>query len=229
MNNCTYEIYQLEAGSPILPNYMYIIVDSITRKTAIVDPGWDLHLITSRFDELGVKPSLILLTHSHLDHVNMVGALVERYGSSVYMSGLECDYYQFHAQNLIRFEDKDVLFLGNTRIECLVTPGHTAGGSCFLLTDSFFTGDTVFIEGCGMCNKEGGSPEKMFESFQRIKRTVAPHIRVYPGHSYGKAPGCRLVDLEKYNVYFLINSKEHFVNLRMRENQQHSLYVRLNQ
>lgn len=222
MKNCTYELYQLNAGSPILPNYMYIIVDTVTRKTAIIDPGWDLDLITSRFEEIGVKPSVILLTHSHFDHVNMVGPLVERYGSSVYMSGIECNYYQFHAPKLTCFEDMEILFLGNTRIQCLVTPGHTAGGSCFLLSDAIFTGDTVFIEGCGMCNKEGGSPGQMYESFQRIKRTVAPHVRVYPGHSYGKMPGYRLDELEKYNIYILFNSKEHFVNFRMRKNQKHS-------
>jgi len=222
MKNCTYELYQLNAGSPILPNYMYIIVDTVTRKTAIIDPGWDLDLITSRFEEMGVKPSVILLTHSHFDHVNMVEPLVERYGSSVYMSGIECNYYQFHAPKLTCFEDMEILFLGNTRIQCLVTPGHTAGGSCFLLSDAIFTGDTIFTEGCGMCNKEGGSPEQMYESFQRIKRTVAPHVRVYPGHSYGKMPGRRLDELEKFNIYILFNSKEHFVNFRMRKNQTHS-------
>ncbi|MFE4598712.1 MBL fold metallo-hydrolase, partial [Bacillus subtilis] len=201
MSNYTYELYQLKAGPTILPNYMYIIVDIVTRKTAIIDPGWDFDLIISLFEKIGVKPSVILLTHAHFDHVNMVEPLVEKYGSSVYMSNIECNYYQFHAPKLICFEDMEILSLGNTRIQCLVTPGHTAGGSCFLLSDSLFTGDTVFTEGCGTCNNDGGSPEQMYESFQRIKRNVAPHVRVYPGHSYGKTPGYRLGELDKYNIY----------------------------
>lgn len=228
MNNCTYELYQLKAGSSTLPNYMYIIVDIATLETAIVDPGWNFELIESFFEEIGVKPSAILLTHSHFDHVNLVEPLVEKYGSSVYMSSVECNYYQFTAPKLICFEDMEVLILGNTRIQCLVTPGHTAGGACFLLSDALFTGDTIFIEGCGMCNKDGGSPDQMYESFQRIKKTVAPHIRIYPGHSYGKMPGCRFDELEKYNIYILLNSKEHFVRFRMRRNQEHPPFKKTN-
>lgn len=219
VGNCTYEIYQLKAGFPNRPNYMYIIVDTATSNAAIVDPAWDMELIVSCFDEIGVRLSIILLTHSHYDHVGMVEPLVERFGSSVYMSALECSYYHYHSPRLIRFRDMDILYLGQTRIQCLVTPGHSAGGSCFLLSDSLFTGDTLFIEGCGVCNLEGGSPEEMFESIQRIKRITAPHVRIYPGHSYGRPPGCRLGDLEKYNIYFGDIKKKDFVAFRMRKNQ----------
>ncbi|MCY8910331.1 MBL fold metallo-hydrolase [Bacillus atrophaeus] len=219
MNKLTYEIYQLTAGSPKMLNYMYIIVDIASRQTAIVDPGWDLELITNHFSELGVEPSIVLLTHSHFDHVNMVEPLVERFGSTVYMSEKECNYYHYYVPCMKPFRDMDTLFLGKTRIQCLVTPGHTAGGSCFLLSDALFTGDTVFTEGCGVCHMEGGSPEQMFESFQRIKRIVAPHVRIFPGHSYGQPPGHKLGDLDKYNIYFGLDVKKHFVDFRMRKNQ----------
>lgn len=224
MTNCTYERYQLKVGSPTMPNYMYIIVDKATRRTAVVDPGWDLQLIMTHFEELKVYPSIILLTHSHDDHVNLVEPLVEWYGASVYMSALECDYYQFQAPRLIQFHDRDTFYLGHTRIQCLVTPGHTAGGSCFLLSDDIFTGDTLFTEGCGVCFMDGGNPEQMFESFQRIKQTVAPHVRVYPGHSYGQPPGCALGDLAKYNIYFALDNKQHFVDFRMRKNQKSIIF-----
>ncbi|PEW07821.1 MBL fold metallo-hydrolase [Bacillus cereus] len=219
MNKYNYEIYQLKAASSMMQNYMYIIVDIESRQTAIVDPGWDLELITNRFVELGVHPSIILLTHSHFDHVNMVEPLVERFGSLVYMSEIECNYYQYQAPNLKPFNDMDIILLGNTRIQCMVTPGHTAGGSCFLLSDALFTGDTLFTEGCGVCNLEGGSPEQMYESFQRIKRMVAPNVRIYPGHSYGQMPGYPLGDLKKYNIYISLDEKKQFVDFRMRKNQ----------
>ncbi|NEW04624.1 MBL fold metallo-hydrolase [Paenibacillus sp. SYP-B3998] len=215
----TYEIIRLKAGSPLMPNYMYVILDRATHEAAIIDPGWDLELITTCFRELGAQPSIILLTHSHFDHVNMVEPLVERFGSLVYMSAIESEYYQIRPTNLIQFHDLDAIYLGQTRIQCMITPGHTAGGSCFLLSDSLFTGDTVFIEGCGVCNMEGGSPEQMYESIQRIKRVVAPHVRIYPGHSYGKPLGSTLGDLEKCNIYFGLDVKKHFVDFRMRKNQ----------
>lgn len=207
-----------------MQNYMYIIVDIASRRAAIVDPAWDLELITNLFSELEVEPAFILLTHSHFDHVNMVEPLVERYGSSVYMSEKECNYYHYDTPHLERFHDMDMLYLGDTKIQCFVTPGHTAGGSCFLLSGDMFTGDTLFTEGCGVCHMEGGSADRMFESFQRLKRLIDPNVRIFPGHSYGQSPGCMFGELQKYNIYIGLDVKKHFVDFRMRKNQKPFIY-----
>jgi glyoxylase-like metal-dependent hydrolase (beta-lactamase superfamily II) len=111
----------------------------------------------------------------------------------------------------------DTIHLGETPISFLFTPGHTAGGGCYLLSDSLFAGDTVFIEGCGICHARGGSPEEMFNSIQEIKRIVPPHVRVYPGHSFGEKPGRTLHHLVKQNIYFQINKKRQFIDFRMRK------------
>ena len=39
--------------------------------------------------------------------------------------------------------------LNNFKIECILTPGHTSGGMCFLINDSLFSGDTLFQVGIG--------------------------------------------------------------------------------
>lgn len=217
--NTTYEIYQFKVGFLNILNFNYIIVDKISGQAAIVDPAWDIELITSTFSGLGVEPDTIFLTHSHYDHVNMVHQLVERFGSQVYMSAKEIDFYNFRSKNLNPVQDFDIINLGETQITCLLTPGHTAGGTCFLLSDSLFTGDTLFIEGCGLCGAEGGSPDQMFESIQKIKRTIEPHVRIYPGHSYGKDPGYPLSYLINNNIYLQLDRKEYFVKFRMRRNQ----------
>ncbi|GCF07141.1 putative polyketide biosynthesis zinc-dependent hydrolase PksB [Dictyobacter arantiisoli] len=200
-------------------NFNYIIVDKSSRQTAIIDPAWNEGHIIRTFDELGVKPDLILLTHSHIDHVNLVPQLVERFHSRVYMSAQEIDFYHFHSHNLFPLYDLEEIQLGETRMTCLLTPGHTVGSLCFLLSDSLFTGDTIFTEGCGICTQTGGSPEQMFESIQRIKKLVPPHVHVYPGHTYGKAPGQSIDYLLLNNIYFQFNKKEQFVQFRMRKNQ----------
>ncbi|WP_268964163.1 MBL fold metallo-hydrolase, partial [Paenibacillus sinensis] len=79
--------------------------------------------------------------------------------------------------------------LGDTQITCILTPGHTYGSACYLTSDHLFTGDTVFIEGCGLCDTVGGDPEQMFHSIQRIKSAINPMVQIFPGHSYGKNPG----------------------------------------
>lgn len=200
-------------------NYNYIIVDNHSREAAIIDPAWDLDLILEKLSQLDVKPRSILLTHSHNDHVNLAQPLAKYFDAKVYMSEAEMKYYGFFIENMHSFGDMDEIRLGRTSITCLVTPGHTAGSTCFLLSGHLFSGDTLFIEGCGICNVPGGSPDDMFMSIRRIKETVSPLVRVYPGHSYGKAPGYPLAYLLEQNIYMQIADKDTFVNFRMRKNQ----------
>lgn len=219
----SYDVHLLQVGAERFRNYNYIITDKYSNEAVIIDPAWDLNLILGQIRRLNVNPTSILLTHSHDDHVNLVRPLLEYFDAKVYMSAAEIDYYSFDTENLVPFQDMDEIRLGRTLITCLVTPGHTAGGACFLLAGHLFSGDTLFTEGCGICNAPGGSADEMFNSIQRIKHIVPPHVCVYPGHSYGEAPGYTLGYLLQSNIYLLIDDKEVFINFRMRKNQQHIL------
>ncbi len=211
-------IKQLKVGFLFIRNFTYLIVDKASRQAAIVDPAWEVETIISAIQDLNVTLTTILLTHSHFDHVNAVKPLVRRYGAQVYLSAEEIDYYGFQCERLIAIRHQDIIRLGHSRISCLVTPGHTFGGVCYHLPGALFTGDTIFTEGCGICNTTGGNPEKMFESIQMIKTTIDPDARIYPGHSFGKEPGHSLCNLMEENIYFQITEREHFINWRMRRN-----------
>lgn len=200
-------------------NYVYIIHDPASGQAVVVDPSWDLNGITARLEALNADLKAILLTHSHYDHVNLAAPLVHTFSPRVYMSHEEIDYYNFRCPNLTPVHDGEQIRVGSMEITCMLTPGHSFGSMCYLMSDSFFTGDTVFIEGCGMCSFDGGSAESMYESIQRIKRTVPPHVRVYPGHSFGKEPGDPLGHLFNDNLYFQLDQKHHFVSFRMRAHQ----------
>ncbi|MFX0197997.1 MAG: MBL fold metallo-hydrolase [Candidatus Hodarchaeota archaeon] len=222
----THSIHQLKMGFSFIYNFTYIIVDTFTKEAAIVDPAWDLETINDKLCMLDVHLTTVLLTHSHFDHVNLVEPLIRRFDSQVYMSLKEIEFYKFQCKNLNPVQHYDIIQLGKTRIAALLTPGHTAGSTSFLLSDSLFTGDFIFIEGCGICHTVGGCPEKMFDSIQMIKETVASDVCVYPGHSFGNKPGYPIEYLMKENIYFLINEKELFINFRMRKNQNNILNFR---
>ncbi|MCY9375149.1 MBL fold metallo-hydrolase [Bacillus sp. T17B1] len=215
----TYKLTQLKSKTSLFKNYIYIISDKNTKNAAIIDPAWEGEVIYDALDALGVKLTTILLTHSHYDHVNMVNPILEKYSPQVYMSQREIEIYNFRCDNLHPLQDMQYLKLGDTEILCLLTPGHTAGGMCFLLSDHIITGDTVFIEGCGKCNTDGGSAEDMFNSFQKLRNMVPLDVRVCPGHSYGKEAGLTFKEVLEYNLYFQISKKEHFVRFRMRKYQ----------
>ncbi|NQX71853.1 polyketide synthase dehydratase domain-containing protein [Paenibacillus alba] len=201
-----------------LKNNCYIILDKRTKLSIVVDPAWEIEKIINKVNALNSKLVAILLTHSHNDHVNLTEELMKYYNLNVYMSRLEVEYYNFECNNLSTLNDMDEIIFGDTRITCLLTPGHTAGGMCFLLQDSILTGDTIFVEGCGVCHLKGGSPEQMYNSIQKIKKCIPHHVKVYPGHSYGKEPGASIDSLMKNNLYFQLTNLQQFTELRMRAN-----------
>ena len=199
---------------------MYLIVDRVTRETAVVDPSWDYEGLIELVKQLKVKIDYILLTHSHIDHIYIVDQLVEQFKDvKVYISDAECQYYDYAVANMIRLYDGDNIKVGITDVKCILTPGHTKGSMCYLLEDSIFTGDTLFIEGCGMCSSLGGDAQKMYDSIQKLKRVVALHVKVYAAHSYGKEPGCIMQDVMKQNIYLNINDVNQFIKFRNRKEQ----------
>ena len=215
----TQNIYQLRVGSLHFVNYVYVIVDNNSRQAAIVDPAWELDKIVDLLDEIDVELAAVLLTHSHFDHVNAVELLLKINKPQIYMSEKEIEFSDYDCANLNAVTDKEIISVGETEVTCLVTPGHTAGSTCFHVPGHLFTGDTVFIEGCGICNTDGGSADQMFESIRRIKKDISPDTKVYPGHSFGKKPGVSIRRLMQENIYFQLDKKENFVDLRMRKNQ----------
>jgi hydroxyacylglutathione hydrolase len=218
MNN-SHEVHQLKTFSLGFSNYSYIIMDKASKSAVVIDPSWEYKKLVHKFSQLDIKIDAILLTHSHYDHINQVDPLIKSFNPQVYMSREEIKFSGFKCRNLNQLNDLDEIWIGETKIMCLLTPGHSPGSMCYLTQDSLFTGDTVFIEGCGACNFIGGSAEAMFDSIQRIKAILQPDMRIYPGHSYGHSPGQTGDFLLRNNIYFQFSRKESFVQFRMRRNQ----------
>lgn len=215
----TYEIHCVKDQS-ITKTNVYLIVDKKSRKAAIVDPACRMEQIEAVLIKNGLKLEKILVTHTHFDHIRRVNELVDLYGCRVYVSKEEAEYYFFCCKNMCLFQDEDVIEMGATTIKCLVTPGHTRGSTCFVLKNSIFTGDTLFVEGCGICTYKGGSAKEMFQSMRRIKQKVVDSMNVYPGHTYIEAPGMTIEYVKENNIYYLLEDEKKFIEFRMRKNQQ---------
>lgn len=201
-----------------MKNYVYIGIDLETKKAFVVDPVWELKRIERCLEEEGAVLDKILLTHSHMDHVQLANQMAKKYNVSVYMSKEEIEHYKYHCTNLHSFHDNEIISVGEMKIRCLVTPGHTSGGACFLVEEYAFTGDTLFIEGCGMCKIPGGSATDMYHSIQRLKRELSDDVRIYPGHQYYKVPGQTMEYLKEHNIYLVIEDINHFIAFRNRKN-----------
>lgn len=200
-----------------MTNYNYLVVDPYSRRAVVVDPAWQIDVIERALADAHADLDGILLTHSHPDHIDLAKAMARRYDCPIWMSRQEIAASGFDAPQLVGI-DETVWWAGRMLIRPLLTPGHTAGCVCYLIGDNLFTGDVLFAEGCGICP---GVEEahQMFDSLQRLKRELAPHTRIFPGHSFGESPGQLFSDVLQNNMYLQFHDKQGFAAFRLRPGQ----------
>jgi glyoxylase-like metal-dependent hydrolase (beta-lactamase superfamily II) len=183
---------------------------------AVVDPAWDATTILREADRLEAKITHILCTHSHFDHVDQVGALLDKIDVPVHMLKTEIDFSGFRCENLRASRSGDTLQLGSGwEIRMVGTPGHTPGSVSYAIPGGMVTGDTLFINGCGRCDFVGGDPATMFETLKMLKTTLPPQTRLYPGHNYGPTPTATLSEQTTSNPYLLHTTLDAFTKHRM--------------
>ena len=212
-------IYPLKVSNLFFKNYTYLIVDRCSGMAIVVDPAWELDKIEKILNRTDSRLSTILLTHSHFDHVNLVAPLVKKYNAQVIMSKAEIDYYGFRCNNLNDIDSEMPLSLSQIDVTPLFTPGHSKGSMCYLIDDFLFSGDTLFIEGCGICVGNGADPKAMFSSLNLLKEKITASTKIYPGHSFGKAPAKPFSYLLKNNIYLQFKECDKFIGYRMRKGQ----------
>ncbi len=208
-------------------NFSHILVDNNTKKAIVFDPAWDAEYIAKRINDLGVTLEAIWLTHGHHDHTNAVTALREIFPVPIFASQTEIDFIKNIPADTDSkaflplptdtqgFHDGDTLTLGDTKVKIIATPGHSSGSVCFLLEDDLFTGDTIFIDGCGRADLLGSDPNALFESLTRIVKTVPHHVTLHTGHAYGPTATATLESQLKTNPYLKRANRNEFVDYRM--------------
>ena len=142
-------------------------------KAIAVDPA-DASLILNELKKHNLKLTAILATHRHADHTAGIKELKHKTDCMVIVSDEALAGGQ-------------TLNFSNCRIKTIKTPGHTADSVCFYVEPCennygiVFTGDTLFIAGCGRpieCDAE-----TMWNSLQKLA-ALPDSTLVYPGHDY---------------------------------------------
>jgi len=131
-------VYPLRVTSTWVINYCYLIVNVSMKTAVLVDPAWELNTVEQQLQTSDVKLHGILLTHHHEDHVNLAAPLATKYQVPVYMAQDEINYYNFQCPRLIAIENFTPFRLGMIPITPIFTPGHTYGGTSYLIDDNLF-------------------------------------------------------------------------------------------
>ncbi len=108
-------------------NYAYVIFESESKITGVVDPS-EAQPVISFLKKKNLKLNYILNTHHHFDHIGGNNELKKMYNAKVV--GFEGDRHRIPGID-ITIKNNTKWNFGNSTIKILHIPGHTLGHICF--------------------------------------------------------------------------------------------------
>ena len=196
----------------------YVVVDEATRQCAIVDPASEASFedeqLTQYIADDRLVPTMVLLTHAHVDHIAGLRQVCEHYKLPVTMHAegrkllKQAEAYGsimgFAVDNMgdlevSTIEDGEVLKMGETVIECRYVPGHCPGSMCFVLPadNAVLTGDALFHFSIGRTDLPGGDYPTLISKLKERVLTLPDEYTVFPGHGIAS----RIDKEKKYNSF----------------------------
>jgi len=151
--------------------------------------------VASWLESEGAKPSDILLTHQHYDHVEGVAELaaqgVKVHAYSPYsqeltlelllqQSGVQLTVTPYSVDELL--ETKDSIEIGEWKFSIAHVPGHAPDSVVFSTDGYAFAGDTLFAGGIGRADLPGGDMELLVRGIREKLLTLPDTTQVFPGH-----------------------------------------------
>ena len=191
--------------------FSYVVHDPSTLVCAIIDTVLDYDAAsattsTTHAEQIiayvkakGLTVEWILETHVHADHLTAAQYIKTALGGKIAMSQkiavvqetfaaiYHLDIKQSNALPLFDylFEDDETFQIGSIKAYNIPTPGHTPACLSYVIGDSVFVGDTLFMPdyGTARCDFPRGSAAILFDSVQRLFE-LPGSTRVFLCHDY---------------------------------------------
>ena len=184
-------VRKIEVGE--MENNVYLLECPHTHEAFLVDASFEADKILDWAE--GAKIVGILMTHGHMDHVQVLVELEEKLNVPVYAHPGEA--YPVEIDHELR--DGEELSLGQGHvIKVLHTPGHTPGGVCFLTGQHLISGDTLFPGGPGNTWGDAEAFAQIIEQIETKLFTLPDDTRVYPGHGKDTTIGTEKPQLQEW-------------------------------
>jgi len=176
-----------------------LLVDEVTDKAAIVDPGGDLDKVLDVLKRSGAELEKIFLTHGHIDHCGATAELRRRTGVPVegpqredafWIGQLAAQGERFGFEGVEAFEPDrwleqgDTVRFGGIVLEVRHCPGHTPGHVVFYSPADrlAIVGDVLFAGSVGRTDFPRGDPAALVRSIRENLFPLGDDVAFIPGH-----------------------------------------------
>ncbi len=189
----------------------HLVVDEATKSCAVIDSILDYDAAASHTDthsadaiiahirSSGLKLEWILETHVHADHLSAAPYIQEKLGGKlgigenisivqdtfgkIFNEGSE--FQRAGSQFDRLFKDGDIFKIGSLNARVMHTPGHTPAYITFVIGDTAFVGDTLFMPDYGTARADfpGGDARQLYRSIQKVL-ALPPQTRLFLCHDY---------------------------------------------
>ena len=191
--------------------YSYVVSDPATKKAAIIDSVLDYDAASGRTSTVTADEIIayvkeheldvewLLETHIHADHLSAAPYLKEKVGGLIaigeYITTVQNVFGDlFNAEKAFLrdgsqfdhiFKDGDTFEIGELKARVMHTPGHTPACLSYVIEDSVFVGDTLFMPdyGTARCDFPGGDAAILYQSIQKLFELPDDTV-VYLCHDY---------------------------------------------
>lgn len=177
-----------------------LLGDTEKGELVVIDPGEEAERIVSRIEASGLRPTMLLHTHGHMDHAGGTSHLHTLLGGSLPV-GLHREdvplFDRLPAQGRmfgleleappppdLWLEHQQILEVGSLRVEVRHAPGHSPGSVLFVIEDqaTVIVGDVLFAGSIGRTDLWGGSLEVLEASIREQLYSLPDDTRVITGH-----------------------------------------------
>ncbi|MBT8378450.1 MAG: MBL fold metallo-hydrolase [Ignavibacteria bacterium] len=166
------------------------IISNKKKECIIIDPAYNIKQIAKTLQNRNFKLKAIFLTHNHWDHSLEIIELSDMLSIPIITNDKQIEMGNtlvgtvLKSKRMVKVVDRQVINFAGIHIQIIFTPGHSKGSMCFYhkVSNSLFSGDTIFKGSIGRSDFEGSEEHKIIDSIYSVLKIIKNSTAIYPGH-----------------------------------------------
>ncbi|GAC1690819.1 MAG: MBL fold metallo-hydrolase [Candidatus Dormibacteraceae bacterium] len=174
----------------------YLVEDEETHDAVVIDANLEPQQMIDLVGARKANVKAILLTHTDIDHVAGLSALLDAFGSipiavhdaeKVFIADGKPMRREFGAstnpiENVVSLVEGETFLAGSLAFDVLHTPGHSPGGVSLKIGDNIFTGDALFAGSIGRSDFANSNGRALLDGITAKLLSQPDGLVVYSGH-----------------------------------------------